>query len=122
MCSWPSPKTQSSEGLDIFAWILGPVNSQFLAYLLTLTQETLKGKLHLLCNAPPVICSEMKTASITNKQLQKEKGSYKLMFSLETVTFYYKKILQLLIWLYMWSFMSFKLGESLNNHSWIYKD
>ena len=43
-----------------------------------------------------VISSEMNTASITNKSLlQNERGSYKFMFSLETVTFYCKKVLQL---------------------------
>ena len=45
-----------------------------------------------------VICSEMNTALVTNKRLlQKESGSYKFMFSLEYVTFYCKKILQLTI-------------------------
>ena len=45
-----------------------------------------------------VICSEMNTASITNKRLlQKERGGCKFRFSLETVTFYCKKILQLII-------------------------
>ena len=45
-----------------------------------------------------LICSEMNTASITNKRLlQKERGSYELVFTLETVTFYYKNILQLII-------------------------
>ena len=44
-----------------------------------------------------VICYDMNTASVRNKRLlQKEKGSYKFMFSLETVTFYCKKILQLM--------------------------
>ena len=36
-------------------------------------------------------------------------GSYKFMFYLETITFYGKKILQLIIQSYMWSFMSLKL-------------
>ena len=49
-------------------------------------------------NLRSVICSEIKTASITNKRLRyKERGSYKFMFSLETVSFYCKKILQLII-------------------------
>ena len=44
-----------------------------------------------------VICPEMNTASVTNKRLlQKERGSYKFMFPLETITFYCKKILQLI--------------------------
>ena len=44
-----------------------------------------------------VICSEMNTASATKKRLlEKERGSYKFMFSVETATFYCKKILQLL--------------------------
>ena len=53
-------------------------------------------------NAAPilhsVICSEINTASIKNKRLlSKERGSYKFMFSLETVTLYCKKNLQLTI-------------------------
>ena len=45
-----------------------------------------------------VICSKMTTASIANKkQLQKKRGSYKFMSSLETVTLYCKRILQLII-------------------------
>ena len=38
-----------------------------------------------------VICSEMNTAP-----KEKERGSYKFIFSLKTVTFYCKKILQLI--------------------------
>ena len=49
-------------------------------------------------NLHSVICSEMNTASITNKRLLlKERGSYTFMYSLETVTFYYKKKLQIVI-------------------------
>ena len=44
-----------------------------------------------------VICSEMNTNPITNKRLLKRKGgSYKFIFSLKTVTFYCKIILQLI--------------------------
>ena len=53
-----------------------------------------------------VIYSEMKTGSVTNNRLlKKERRSYKFMFSLETITFNCRKILQLRIW----SFLSFKL-------------
>ena len=49
-----------------------------------------------------VICSEMNAALVTNKRLlQKERGSYKFIFSLETVTCYCKKILQLTVILYV---------------------
>ena len=66
--------------------------------------KTLNVELHvpLISNKAPnldsLICTEMNATSITNKRLfQKERGSYKFMFSLETITFYCIKILQLII-------------------------
>ena len=45
-----------------------------------------------------VVFCEMHTASMTNKRLmQKESGCYMFMFSLETIIFYFKKILQFII-------------------------
>ena len=52
----------------------------------------------------------MNTGSIRNKRLLwKERDGYKIMFPLETVTFYCKTFLQLIIQSYIWSSMSFKL-------------
>ena len=42
-----------------------------------------------------VICSDMNTALITSKSSLKGKGLFKFMFSLETVTFCSKNVLQL---------------------------
>ena len=61
-------------------------------------------------NLHSVICFEMNTALITNKRLLlKERGSYKFMFSLETVTLYCKKDFTNHYKSCMWSFMSFTL-------------
>ena len=62
----------------------------------------LKLNVSLISNKAPnlysVICSEINTASNTNKRLlKKEKVGYNFMFSLATVTFYCEKILQLTI-------------------------
>ena len=49
-------------------------------------------------NVHPVICSEMNNAFVTKrKPVKMERGSYKFMFFLETVTFYCKTILQLIM-------------------------
>ena len=67
----------------------------FQAELLQYGYETFQNVAPILYS---VICFEMNTASITNKKLlQKERDSCKFMSSLETVTFYCKKILQLTI-------------------------
>ena len=42
-------------------------------------------------------------------RLKSKRASCECMFSLETVTFYHKKTVQLFIWSYMWSSMSFKI-------------
>ena len=56
------------------------------------------------------IYSEINTVSNTNLiLLYNIRGSYKFSFSLKTVNINWKKILQLIISAYIWSFMSFKL-------------
>ena len=62
--------------------------------------KTFNLELNISLKAPNlhcVICSEMNTASITNKRLlEKGRGSYEFMFALKIVTFYCKKIVQLI--------------------------
>ena len=61
------------------------------------------------CKTPNLlseICPEINAVSNTNLiLLQNLRGSYKFSFSLKTVTINYKKILQLIISAYIWSFI-----------------
>ena len=61
-------------------------------------------------NLHSAISSEINTALITNKKLLlKERGNYKFIFSLETVTFHCKKKFTNYYKSYMRYFISFKL-------------
>ena len=69
------------------------------------------------------ICSKIYAVSNTNLILLLNiRGSYKFSFSLETVISNWKKILQLIISAYMWSFMSFELLGKYKQPLITYKD
>ena len=112
-----------------FTWNLQPHKQSMQKVLFKLNPQTnwilktlnLVINLSLISNKAPnlfsAICSEINAVSNTNLiLLQNIRSSYVFGFSLETVTINWKKILQLIITAYIWSF-SIKSKESIKSHS-----